>query len=419
MRKKALTIIFLSLLPFSFLFSLDFDWGGAFQNSTDVSGIEDYPVTQTNSLSLWAEIEVNPLLKLKVGGGYRFSYDGEASHIPEFGTLYAYGSKDSISYKTGRFTFDDISGNLFSTIMDGGEFNYRNETLWFSSGIGFSGLVFNDNSNISMTTSDYDLKQSDSFKMASPRLAEYAEAVFYILPHDGSISVALLAQQDMLSNSIIESGEGLLHTFYLNGGLKGRLWDFVFYNFYATGELGLYDMVQDDRSLTLGAGAVGLKVDIPLVHSLNPLISVEMYYSSGDDWGRTDFQGSSIDSDKDSLNQFTPFSMQKKGYVYSMNRGNLIYGDVFFSISPLSIISIAIESLTLFRAVDGPVSELPVTESDSSSSLFLGEELTLAVNLRPLSDLGFQVKGGVFIPNDAVVADGVQYKLGGYMSLSF
>lgn len=419
MMKKNISIILVIFLPLTFLFSVDFDWGGAFQNATEASGIHDSSVTQTNSLALWAEIDVNSMLNFKVGAGYRFRYDGSASHIPEFGTLYAYGSIDPISYKAGRFTFDDINGNLFSTIMDGVEVTYRRETMQINSAIGFSGLVFNDNSNISMTTSDFDLKISDGFKMASPRLAEYAEVIFYVLPHDGSVSVALLAQQDLLSESVIESGEGLLHSFYLNAGLKGRLWDFVFYNFYLTGELGHYDMTSDNRSLTLGAGAGGLKIDIPLQHPLNPLVSVELYYSSGDDWGRTDYQGSGIAAGKDSLNQFTPFSMQKKGYVYSMNAGNLIYGDVAFSIRPVSFLSVTLESLTLFRAVDGPVSELPVSETDSSDSLFLGEELTLAVNLRPLSDLGFQVKGGVFIPNDAVVSDGVQYKVGGYMSLSF
>lgn len=419
MMKKAIGISLLGLLPFTWLYSVEFDWGGAIQNITDVSIVNERSITQINSLSLWAEIDVKPMLNFKMGGGYWFKYDDSVSHIPEFGMLYVYGSNDSISYKVGRYTVKDKNKNLFSTILDGAGFGFRNETIEINWGIGFSGLVFNDNSNISMTSSDYDLKQSDDFKLASPRLAEYGEVTFYVLPGDGAVSVAFLAQQDMLSSSQIQSGEGLLHTFYLNAGLKGRLWNSLFYNLYGTGEAGVYDMTKDKRTLILGAGAAGLKVDIPLPLPLNPLVSVDFFYSSGDNWDRTDFQGSAIDGDIDYLFLYTPFSMQNKGYIYSINGGNLIYGDVALSISPVSFFSVVLESLTLFRAVNGPVSTLPVSEADSNSSRYLGEEVTLTVNLKPLSDLGFQLKGGVFIPNDAVVSDGVQFKLGGYLSLSF
>jgi hypothetical protein len=178
-------------------------------------------------------------------------------------------------------------------------------------------------------------------------------------------------------------------------------------------------MVSDDRTLTVAAASGGLKLDMPLPMKFKPLLSVDLFYSSGDDWDRGDYEGTSIDSGKSILNQYSSFTVQNIGYVYSISSGNLVYGDVSFTIRPFSSLSVTAESLTLFRAVDGPVSTLPVEESDSSSSLFLGEEVTVALNFRPFSDLGLQLKGGAFIPNEAVVSDGVQYKVSAYVFLSF
>jgi len=425
MMKKVLFILIIAMLTFSSLYSLDFDWGGAFQNTTDVSSVGKWSVSQTDSLNLWAELDVNPMLNFKMSAGYRFNYDSfdkSVSHIPEFGTLYAYGSNDFISYKAGRFSLSDMNHNLFSTIIDGVQFSIRNQKIKVKSGVGFTGLVFSDNSNIAMTVSDYNLKSSDSFKLASPRLAEYVEAAFFILPGDGSLTAAFLAQQDMLASSEIETNEGLLHSFYLNLGLKGRLLNFVFYNLYGTGEIGFYEMEADDRSILLAAVAGGLKVHMPLPLPLKPLIAMELYYSSGDDWN-SDHLGTNIGADKTHLYQFTPFSMQNKGYIYSVSTGNLFYGNIGISISPVSSLSVLLESLTLFRSKDGPVSSSIGTDNynkdDSGSSLYLGEEITLAINYRSLSDMGFQLKGGIFIPNDSVVSGGIQYKVGGFMSLSF
>ncbi|MBB6479737.1 hypothetical protein [Spirochaeta isovalerica] len=424
--KKLLIIATAFSLFTGSLSAVDFDWGGVLQNSTDGSSINDLHVTEVVSLSLWGELQVSPMLNFKASGGYRFKYDGSADepvdHIPEFGALYGYGSNSLINWKAGRFSISDMNKNLFSTLWDGAQFGLRTDKFRIESGIGFTRLIFNDNSNIQMTALDVELAGSGNF-LASPRMAEYVEAAFYILPGDGALTAAFLAQQDfrgIFSPDILTTGDGLLHSFYLNVGLKGRIGSMLFYNLYGTGEAGIYNMAEDDASLTLLAGAAGLKLTLPLNVFLKPLITTDLFYASGGTWEeRGDYEGSDIDPAGDTLNRYTSFSMNNVGYVYSIGRGNLFYGDVKVAITPLSFLSVSLGSLTLFRSVDGPVSALPVTEANASSSLFLGEEITLAVNIKPLSDLGFQVKGGVFIPNENVVDNGVQYKFGGYFSLSF
>lgn len=414
MRPKYLFALLITFLITSSLYSLEYDWGGTFQNKTDTS-------SQSDSLGLWTEFNISPLINFEASLGYKFLYDFDdesVNHIPEFAALNLFGKSNDISYKAGRFTLSDQNKNLFGTIIDGFEVDYNNRLIDISSGLGFTGLVFNKNSAVLMTSKDFTASSDDAL-LASPRLAEYAEISYFVLPGDGAVTAALLAQQDLRSESSIDSGEGLLHSYYLNLGLKGRLKTSLFYNFYVTGELGSYNMTADDRILTVAAAAGGLKVDVPITMPLKPLLSVDLFYSSGDDWGRGDYEGSSIDSSVSTLNQYSGFTYQTRGFVYNVGLGNLVYGDVSFTISPFSFMSVRAGSLTMFRAVDGPVSELPVSESDSSSSLFLGEEVTLALNFRPFSDLGLQLKGGAFIPNDAVVSDGVQYKVSGYLSLSF
>ena len=419
MIKKLYLIFFLVLFTTTPIFSVEFDWGASIQNTTDASSVGGWSLTQADSISLWTELDFHPFFNIKAAGGYRFSYDsGTISHIPEFSALTFYGGNKSISYQAGRFNLSDQNNNLFGSIIDGLEFNLQSQKIKISSGAGFSGLVFNKNSTVSMTSKDLD-SSSGGALLASPRIVEYAEASFFILPGDGALTAALLAQQDMRSSSSIVSGEGLLHSFYLNAGLKGRLGNSVFYNLYGTGEVGMYNMVADNRTVLLVAGAGGLKINIPLNSIIKPLISVDLYYSTGDNWDRTDHQGSTIDPAKTMLNQYTPFTLQNKGYVYNVGVGNLFYGDVNFSISPFSFLSVTAGSLTLFRSVNGPVSTLPVDEATSSASLLLGEEITLVLNFRPMSDLGFQIKGGIFIPNSAVVSDGIQYKVSGFLSLSF
>ncbi len=416
MIKKTILIIAFAVLSTLPIISVEFDWGGAIQNITELSKVNDWKVTQGDSISLWADLEIVPLFNIKAAAGYRFLYDNEEIfHIPEFNAFTFYGKKDFFSYQAGRFNLSDSNNNLFSVLLDGFQISLEGEKVSFFSGAGFSGGIFNKNSTVLLTASDHDAV-SDNALLASPRIIEYIEASFFIIPGDGSLTVSFLAQQDMRSSSSLDPGYGNLHSFYLNLGLKGRIGSLLFYDFYLNGEIGTY-IIPSDRSLLVLAGAGGLRLDLPLNVVLKPLFSLDLFYSTGDDWDRGDWQNSTIDSTKDSLNQYTPLTLDNKGYVYSNRVGNLFYGDFSVSIAPASFLSIKINSLTLFRSVDGPVSEVSV--SQGPSSLYLGEEIGLELNFRPLSDLGFQIKGAIFIPNDAVVSGGIQYKLGGFLSLSF
>ena len=55
----------------------------------------------------------------------------------------------------------------------------------------------------------------------------------------------------------------------------------------------------------------------------------------------------------------------------------------------------------------------------SGSDLFLGNEIILTVDLRPLSDIGLQLIGGIFIANGQLIPDAVQYRFGALLSVSY
>ncbi|MCP4298878.1 MAG: hypothetical protein GY786_25135, partial [Proteobacteria bacterium] len=180
------------------------DWGGAFQNNTEITGKNENKVTQGNSLSFWGNLDINNYFNLKGAAGYRYLYDsGEIFHIPEFNLFMAYGGTDIWSYRAGRFTLGDKNNNLFGALIDGIGFDLNSEIFSVSTGVGFTGFTFNRNSSVIMSGADHDAN-ADEALMASPRIAQYAEASFYVLPGDGVLSAAVLAQQDLRSSNILD-----------------------------------------------------------------------------------------------------------------------------------------------------------------------------------------------------------------------
>jgi hypothetical protein len=251
---------------------------------------------------------------------------------------------------------------------------------------------------------------------ASPRFFQFSELDIFYSDND-TFTVSLLTQGDLRDESSLTDGYGILDSFYLLVGFSGYYGASIQYNFYIIGEAGSYDIPSEDRSLSILAGAAGAELDIALDLPLNPVLSIDLFYSTGDGWSRTDWQGSSIDSSVSELNQFNAFSVKDIGFVYNTRAGNIFYGDVDFTVIPSSFFSITASSLTLFRSVNGPVYEIPLDESDSS--LYLGEELSLSLDFQIASDLDLSFKGGIFLPNELVVTDDVQYKVSANLTYSF
>lgn len=401
------------------LYSVSFDWGGSIQNLSDLS-LEESGLewTQSDGAALWLDLGIHDLFNLKLSGGYNFVYmGGEASHIPVADNLQFYGENDFLAYKAGRFSFRDMNGHLADLLIDGVQLSYKHRLFTISAASGFTGLIFADNSNVLMTSKDFQAR-IDGALLASPRLMEYGEVAFHVLPGDGTVSAAYLAQQEMRSSLSCLEGEGLLHTMYADLSAKGRIGSSVFYDFYAIGQIGNYFMFADNRILAILAGAAGLNLTVPLNIILDPVISVKLYYSSGDaEWVNSFYGLESLNETKEYIYQYIPLSVRKVGYVFDGGVGNMMYGDVSAGISPFEWLNITARSLTLFRTINGSLLD-PAYDPDSAS-FFIGEEVGLNLDFKIFSDLGVQLKGGLFIPNDDLMTTGLMFKASALVTLKF
>jgi hypothetical protein len=399
-----------------FLPAEDLNWGGYITSNTDFSSTSDQVVDQFNSVDFWLEYELSSNYTLKTDVGYSFSYeDGEIDNLPEVSNLLIYGLQPGSSFKLGRMYFSDFNSNLINAPLDGLEYTIYGTNVEIVTGAAYTGFVFNQNSNVILTATDEEAAE-DGDLFASARFLQLAELNVTYSDNETFI-FAILTQGDMADEETLEAGYGILDSFYLMLGFDGVVNESMEYNVYAIGETGNHKIYDEDRSLLILAGAMGVELDFLLDLPLDPVLSIDGFYSTGDSWSRSDWQGSSIDASKDSVNQYNPFSVEDIGYVYSTRAGNIFYGNIGLTLNISTKMTVSVNSLTLFRSVDGPVYEIPVNESNSS--LYLGEELYLNSEVQVSKYVGFGVEAGVFFPNDALVSDGIQYKAGVNLTISY
>lgn len=417
-RYKKLEVL---IAVFSFLsspfFASDLNWGGAVQSSAELLSTQENILNIENSLDLWLEHEFSSSYSMDLSIGYTSLYEDDVLlHIPRISDLVINGTQEGSTFKIGRFSMTDYGGVLVDVPQDGLEYVILGDGLEIVTAIGYTGLVFNRNSNIILTASDLE-DYEDNEIFASPRFVQFAELDLF-LSDNKTFYATILTQGDMRDDESLTDGYGVMNNIYLSLGFSGSAAESSFnYNVYAIGEAGTYEIPSEDRSLLILAGAAGAEIDYTLDIALKPILSAELFYSTGDDWSRTDWQGSSIETSLDTLNQFNPYSAKDIGYVYNTRAGNIFYGDFGITVNATSSIMISLSSLTLFRSQNGPVYAIPI--STSSSDLYLGEELSLEVNTEITESLFFDLKGGVFFPNESLVTEEMQYKVSANLSFLF
>lgn len=420
--------ILIAYLLTSFLTGLaaaDIDWGGTFENNSEYTSLDE-ELAQYNKIALWARGEFSQEVNLYAQGGYIFTYEEEdVEHLPDLSALYLYGSKDDfgstgVDYRIGRFRFSDSGSFILNSPGDGVRLSFPGKRLPVTVGAGFTGLVFNDSSAISMTAADEYENLDDDAVLASPRLIQYVSGRYNDLSEEISLYFSLVGQEDLRSDDFIEDyvpGTGQLHTQYALLGIDGRITPDLFYSVSGTLQTGQYLKPSDTYNYLAGMGHVSVEYYPDL--DMTPALSLELLCSSGDSWSSRSAWLTVKDDADDMLHRFTPVSKSTKGYVYAAQPGNLIYADLSTSLKPVDTVQVVLSSITYFRAVDGPVSDTTITESDGDD-LYLGEEIDFTVNWRPYSDLGLALNSGLFIPNGAVITDDdPRYSIGGYLSFSF
>jgi len=429
--KKFTSILAISIIVTTGLSALDSDWGGKLEDITQGSNISGDTFTQGNKIQLWLREEVSPVFNFYAKGGYTYRFEGEEKKFyPDLSDFYAYGKYlldegRSLNYTLGRSRFNDRTTRIMRSTADGLELKYQNRTMPLRFGIGYTGLVFNQPSEVVVSPADR-LEKNDNFLLASPRLIGFAELKYPNLVGSNSLTLALIAQQDMRTDgdSYLKSSKGgRFHTQYFELGADGQIIPDLFYSLTGVLQTGQYLVPAFDSAESADYSSLGGMASLTMDYFVEPLymttISVDALYSTGDKWStRGDFDGTLLPGGN-KLSRFTPVSNSTKGFVYTPQVGNLIYGDLSVSVKPVETVQLKLSGISFFRAVNGPVSDASIT-ADSGSALFLGQEVDFVVNYRPFSDLGFALTSGVFFPNKDILTEGdVQFRVGGYMSVSF
>ncbi len=383
-----------------------FDWGGFLGNATGLTYDSEANFSQRNKLGLWLKEPFSDELALNAQISYQFSLDrplfADIDLLNLDGRFVLENSSDFVfGVKAGRFLFNDFSRLVLNHNLDGVRFVFELSSLSLSFGVGVTGFTLIPSSSIIMTNSDLSVRGSapdHGFALAPPKRIEHLSIKVPGLPDGQEFNFSFIALQDLQSEDNIPSGSTTLHAEYLGFGVNGPLSGTAYYNgnFYLN--IGHYGGKSSLGFLT-SAG-----VRIYLQELKYSRIELRGTFSTGDETkgGFYDsYTGSGIGT------QFFPISRPSFGVIFSPQLGNMIVGELSYSLRPFSSggtgamenFQTMLKGLVFMRPTTGVISEPGI--NGSSSQLYLGTEADLVISFRPFSDLGMSLSGGIFFPNNA------------------
>jgi len=397
------SILFFTIIVFitGSLFALDF--GGNLEDSTIFYNSDSSSFYHADTLSLWLSNEVWKDTNLFVKGSYTFT-----TNKPWFIDLdylkVENKSSSIINYSFGRFYTSDFSGYIFSHKIDGGTITYNLPSYIISAKTGYTGLLFNNTSNIEMTLADQTEITYGNFpqSFAPPRLAGGLQVFFPELFSGQDLKAEIWAQLDLRNKSDLTAGSKL-DTQYLGISLSGPLLPSLYYDSFAYLESGQsHSGIGSDYTVLSFLGSAGLKYYME--DFLYSRISFKFLYSSGD----SDYLASFTEGNTSgNSTNFIPISNKSLALVFSPQLGNIFFTSLNYSIKPFSgmeyktlkNVQLELTDINFFRSGTGQISESGI--NSLSTSLYLGTEIDGTVNYRPFSDLGVSLSSGVFIPNNS------------------
>lgn len=439
-----------------------FDLGGVIEsnlNSTiDPQGASVITATNTTTFRLFSLIEFGDWavnLRLSAGADFPF-YPGEsiAPLRPKFGidTLSLAGtvsllndpSFQSLDLQFGRISVTDPLGLYLSQTVDGFSLGLLGATSGFSIFGGYTGLIFKDSVQFSFTPGDQADDGNRANFFAPPRMVVGLTGTFANESQSVRTSIAGILQGDLRSlvssERLIPDGAsaptgsqdtGLYSTFALVPGFQFTFSPQVFWDIHGVVQAGTTQvLVSEYETQTVLSGSALTRL-IWFPSQTNRLL-FQVQWSSGDGTYRDSFdEGATLTGARSFLHLYKPLNGPSLGMIFAPKPGNLTWGTIQWSGRPFSksagafgrSASINASVFTFFRNQQGPVSDSRV--SATVVNPYLGTELNVGLNVRPFSDLGFGLTGGIFLP--ASFAGGalegnaalIEGKLGGFFSLRF
>jgi len=404
------------------------DWGGFLDNSTELTYGNDLDFSQIDKVGFWLRAPVNQGFVFNMQAYYLFTLDRVAfvdfDKLNIEGLIASEGDLPfSFQYKAGRFLVSDFTRHVLQHKLDGMRFGFNLPFMSIEVGAGFTGLLFVPSNSIMLTQSDLAVNgdaPDHGFALSSPKLIEHLYVTFPGLFLRQDLLFSFLFQQDLQAEEDLAAGGGRLHTEYLGIGIRGPLASILYWDAYFYLNLGQHD------SYSVLAFLAGGGFSFYIREALYSKIQLRTVFSSGDENQASYYEGY---SDSSASNHYVPLTSSPFGIIFSPKLGNMMVNQLSYSIKPFSNsgsramknFQTTLKTFVYVRPTDGAISEAGI--NSDSSQLYLGTEIDLILGFRPLSDLGFSIGGGLFIPNNgsggAFSENGQPIEGGGRIQLSF
>ncbi|HET6487647.1 MAG TPA: alginate export family protein [Spirochaetia bacterium] len=439
-------------------FAASFDVGDLLSNSTGVQGsVSGSPSLVQNDLAqLWMQAAFGDsiILNGQLGLTYANAQTGFGNALSpqvlavDLNTLNLQATfpqpQPGVSlyqYTLGRATVSDFSALVLSQNADGLSMTFGFPVASLNVAMAYTGLLLKPSTTIVLSRADAADSVNPAVLFAPPRLLEALQLTFPAV-FGQRIILQAIAQEDMRgtvldlatpakTSEIVKLGQttqdptlgGPVSTQYFGLELDGPIVGALYYDAYGYLQTGQFLQYTDGSYQQAGQlaylASIGLRYYAPDL--LFSAVGAKLLFASGDASATTVVEGKAAGTSS----AFTPITNATIAYVFSPQLTNIAYGEVSYSLKPLTAIRAALaDSLQTQVVADVFLRPTPGATSApgivaGNTDLYLGTEVDLVVTARPVSDIGLTLTAGVFMPGSAFgAAPAIQYKTGLEVSIS-
>jgi hypothetical protein len=325
----------------------------------------------------------------------------------------------------GRQDFKDPSGDILFSPADGISFSFKYPKAEVSFRAAYTGLLFLDDSLISISLADQNRAIAGTALTGSPRALVQADLAIPQL-FGQALTFSFLSQDDLNPpNSLVSEGSttfdtgkgGRLSTQYLELRAVGGL-SLVNYDAFFAYSMGRTLSWLKDSSSASGQSyqyapissfltGVHASIQLPLPVE-GASLGLRALFASGDKDATSSIEGNSSSV----YHAFVPINTPTLGLVFSPRLSNIALGEASLSATPLLgglQVNGTLKLISFLRPSSGPISAPGLAPGSTDS--YLGSEVDLALSCGILSDLGVSLSLGAFLPGTAFDASykGLQY----------
>lgn len=443
MKGLSLTIVVVLCMLAGFVFADDI--GGSIQNNSvinlDLQSGGPYTASslfsQNNKVDLWYNLNVSDAFRFtgRLGWIFRredgtadFYYNTEGFNALELlksleilkirGDIPSAGDGlKMLSYQAGRYRVSDASGYILNGTLDGLDVNLRYAGSSFKVGLWYNGFIDKKLSTILLTRADTNSYLDPVKVFAAPRLVQYLELKFHDLGGQ-SLVFFVCGQQDIYSSSRLETLDGgHYYSAYLGADINGVVAPNLYYGLTGIFNGGLYRFPASESNVFQVAQLLAAHGTYAFGGDLLPVLRGRIVYTSGDDWDRSDWEGSTFTAGTAVTTMFVPISANTFGFIYRPKLGNLGFLELQYSIKPSRKFQILLTNRTFLRSLEGPLS---LDTASDVTGRYLGDEVSLGFNFKPFSDVGFSTVCGLYYPNEKLVtSNGIDFRMDVYVSVDY